>query len=780
MNLFSDTEAAIVTFKTFLSDEPVPADQNGDVDTNSSRAERYDRVLPSFAMTNRLIPLVMPSRTYTNGLVFDSRVYTPLSEVAPVQSTDSGVLNMQHMAVVKVLNVPYLITNIPPIAPGDRFWTNAAGGNYHVAGNWLSNLVATAQDNANFTNNASYQVNWTADASVSNAFFNARSGTATQAIGGFAWLLTNSYIVGRDSGATAAVTHASGSLRVTNSAGSARLVVGESGRGTFTLNGGSVTADFLISTNNGVPFGNYPFNFNSGTLTTLHGSTISQPIELFVGRGSEPAVWTMSGGTNRIENGNSQFTRMGDTPGGRGVITVTGSGTVWSNSGTLLVGYLGSSNQVFVREGGKMASANGYIGFNAGANSNEVWITGGGSLWTCFDFAVGFTGSNNRLVVTNGGMMSGFYGGVGTGIGSSSNSVIVTGSGSVWNTLAELYLGNQGSGNSLLLASNGLVTAGLLISIGTFADSSNNVLIVNGGSLVVTNGSAEGLLQVGAEGQGTLVLNSGTVQADALVVTNGLKSVFMFNGGTLQSRATSITNSSLFFVGDGASPAAFELVGAGTHAFNNGLLVHSNGVLKGNGTVLGVVTVVSGGVLAPGLSVGRIALSNPPSLQGAVVMEISRNGAVLTNDQLQVAGTLTYGGSLIVSNLGPSALAIGDRFPLFSANSYTGTFPVLSLPSLPAGLTWMNKLLVDGSIEVVSMPQPKFASISVSGTNVILSGTNGIASANYAVLTATNVALSLNNWQSIATNQFDSSGNFSFTNAVSPGELQRFFRLRTP
>src|SRR6185436_12987054 len=111
MNLFSDTEASIVTFKTFLSDEPVPADQNGDVDTNASRAERYDRVLPSFAMTNRLVPLVMPSRTYTNGLVFDSRVYTPLAEVAPVQFGDSGATNMQHMAVVKAFNVPFTVTN---------------------------------------------------------------------------------------------------------------------------------------------------------------------------------------------------------------------------------------------------------------------------------------------------------------------------------------------------------------------------------------------------------------------------------------------------------------------------------------------------------------------------------------------------------------------------------------------------------------------------------------------------------------------------------------------
>jgi len=108
MNLYDDTEAAIVTLKTFLSDSPVPADQNGDPDTNAGRGERYDRVLMSFSMTNRFVPTIMPSRTYTNGLVFDSRVYTPLSEVTPVVSTDSGAVNMQHMAVVK--HFQYTIT----------------------------------------------------------------------------------------------------------------------------------------------------------------------------------------------------------------------------------------------------------------------------------------------------------------------------------------------------------------------------------------------------------------------------------------------------------------------------------------------------------------------------------------------------------------------------------------------------------------------------------------------------------------------------------------------
>ncbi|MEO6184456.1 MAG: endonuclease/exonuclease/phosphatase family protein [Verrucomicrobiota bacterium] len=117
MNLFSETEGAIIKFKTFLSDSPVPADQSGDQDTNAGRNERYDRVLLSFSLTNRLTNVVLVSQIFSNGLVFDSRVYNPLSNVPPVLATDSGVSNMQHMAVVKDFKIDYTITNFVTVPP---------------------------------------------------------------------------------------------------------------------------------------------------------------------------------------------------------------------------------------------------------------------------------------------------------------------------------------------------------------------------------------------------------------------------------------------------------------------------------------------------------------------------------------------------------------------------------------------------------------------------------------------------------------------------------------
>ncbi len=51
---------------------------------------------------------------------------------------------------------------------------------------------------------------------------------------------------------------------------------------------------------------------------------------------------------------------------------------------------------------------------------------------------------------------------------------------------------------------------------------------------------------------------------------------------------------------------------------------------------------------------------------------------------------------------------------------------------------------------------------------------------DYYVLTSTTVALPLINWTPVLTNQFDSSGNFIFTNGINQAEPQRFYLLEVP
>ena len=118
-NTGTRTEPAVATFKTFLSDAPIPTDavSGGDPDTNAGRNSPYDYLLPSFSITNYLTSVVMPSQTFPNGLVVDTRVYTPVTDLLPAVATNSGAFQMQHMAIVKNFVLPVFGTNASPVAP---------------------------------------------------------------------------------------------------------------------------------------------------------------------------------------------------------------------------------------------------------------------------------------------------------------------------------------------------------------------------------------------------------------------------------------------------------------------------------------------------------------------------------------------------------------------------------------------------------------------------------------------------------------------------------------
>jgi len=96
------TEAAITTLGQVVSVAgPYPADQAGDPDTNAGRSSPYDWVMFDNDLKAHQVAVTIGANSYANGLVFDSRVYTPLADVTPVLASDSAATNMQHMGVVK-------------------------------------------------------------------------------------------------------------------------------------------------------------------------------------------------------------------------------------------------------------------------------------------------------------------------------------------------------------------------------------------------------------------------------------------------------------------------------------------------------------------------------------------------------------------------------------------------------------------------------------------------------------------------------------------------------
>ncbi|TPW10127.1 MAG: endonuclease/exonuclease/phosphatase family protein [bacterium] len=106
-NLQDRDEPCLKTLGTaFVVRAPFPADDNGNTNTNAHRSKPYDWVLANPELQVRMVPVQVGSQTFPNGLVFDSRQFRPLSDVAPVESSDSGAPNMQHMAIVKDFEIP--------------------------------------------------------------------------------------------------------------------------------------------------------------------------------------------------------------------------------------------------------------------------------------------------------------------------------------------------------------------------------------------------------------------------------------------------------------------------------------------------------------------------------------------------------------------------------------------------------------------------------------------------------------------------------------------------
>jgi len=268
---------------------------------------------------------------------------------------------------------------------------------------------------------------------------------------------------------------------------------------------------------------------------------------------------------------------------------------------------------------------------------------------------------------------------------------------------------------------------------------------------VIKNGGSPMIFTMPCTYTGNTVLNSAALRLNGSADISSSPNITINAGSTLT--VTGLVNS------------AFTLAGSQT--------------LMGNGVVSGKLITSAGSTLSPGVSgVGMLTISNAVTLGGTTVMELDPDNA--TNDVLKSGVSIAFGGTLNLVNLGAS-LPEGSSFKLFNAPSCTGSFTIN--PSTPGpGQTWdISELATTGTIKVVGGSSgPQFGGTVVSDGNVIISGSGGVPFGDYYVLATTNVALPLSSWTPIATNQFDASGNFTFTNSMDSSVVQQFFQIELP
>ncbi|WP_205507746.1 lamin tail domain-containing protein [Myxococcus vastator] len=107
LNTGSRNESAFSTLSQVVRTAgPHPVDKNGNGNTNAGRNRPYDHVLVDSDLFAHQTSVVIGGSSFANGLVVDTRVYTPLSAISPALYGDSAASGMQHMAVIKDFLIP--------------------------------------------------------------------------------------------------------------------------------------------------------------------------------------------------------------------------------------------------------------------------------------------------------------------------------------------------------------------------------------------------------------------------------------------------------------------------------------------------------------------------------------------------------------------------------------------------------------------------------------------------------------------------------------------------
>ena len=248
-----------------------------------------------------------------------------------------------------------------------------------------------------------------------------------------------------------------------------------------------------------------------------------------------------------------------------------------------------------------------------------------------------------------------------------------------------------------------------------------------------------------------------------------------FTGNTVIAAGTLVLGSA----GSVAASPSIVLAGGAVldvAGVSGGYTLGPTQTLSGDGNVAGNVTVA--GTLAPGAGLGTLTFSTNLLLNGKTVMELTRTNGVVRSDQVAVLGALTYGGSLVVTNIGTNALQVGDSLRLFTAGTRAGSFASSSLPPLAPPLFWTNRLALDGSLSVAAPANPVPTNLVAVLADHALTLTWPADHIGWRLETQTNaLATGLGtNWSTWP----GSTTTNAITVPVNPGDPTVFFRLGFP
>lgn len=221
--------------------------------------------------------------------------------------------------------------------------------------------------------------------------------------------------------------------------------------------------------------------------------------------------------------------------------------------------------------------------------------------------------------------------------------------------------------------------------------------------------------------------NGGNVLLGNATLTINQAGPACYAGSLLGTGGITKTNTGALTLSGTCSYTGATTVSGGALVVNGTLLnspvIVTSALLGGTGRLTGPVTIQNSGVLFPGTGLGTLTVSNDLALADGSTTCISLDAVHRNSSQIKGVGHITYGGTLVVTNLtSNSALAPGQSFQIFNASTATGQFSAIT-PAAGRGLGWKFSPAT-GTLSVVA--RPVLSAIIPDGNTLLLSwsGTN--------------------------------------------------------
>ena len=453
------------------------------------------------------------------------------------------------------------------------------------------------------------------------------------------------------------------------------------------INWGSLSGDNAITIEGG----------SGGSVDNKLGATISSPGccgGIVIGESSGVAGTVTNAGT--ITSASQAISLWGG-----GTVTNLATGVIQAHDEANAVAVVGGTTRVIDNYGLIQSNDTGYgtgVSLLGGTLTNYAGAKILGAYNGIWTYTAATTITNYGLIEASKAVL--LYGVYGSAIEMDAGGTI-TNSGTIRSLTSDSTTGDYG----IYFSGAGSIT------------NSGTIESTDGGKAIQFNGSAAHTLtlQTGSVLGGAVHGGSGT---DALVLQGaGSEMLNRFSGFEtidMQGSHWTLSNAGTFTGGTTIDAGTLSIDGALT---TSTLSVMTGGVLGGDGTVSGAVTVASGGKIAPGDSIGTLTVASADYQTGSTFeVEVDPSSA----DELVVTGTGTIDPAAQVSVLAaPGTYTDGQRFLILDAVTRNGVFAstvvdnsaflAFTLDQTIANQVWLQVATVADFVDVAETPNQRAA-----------------------------------------------------------------------